>query len=177
MRLADGRQQTWKYPHHWCMNICLTVAQKFVSWRWSVCSREETTCFSSASATNSLPARCFVRGPKRWSHSARDRDSTERHIHKHIASALQKAANPAGRMGPSGPPPPQGRIKKHLAGKWLVTDADLKQAISSWLRILTLIFLRLVATVRKMLKCQWVLCGSLMCTTCHSCATYIRKSE
>ena len=61
------------------------------------------------------------------------------------------------------------------------TDADVKQAVTSWLPTLDTVILRpdtsYIATVGKMLKCQWLLRGSPMCSFCCPCATYTQKSE
>jgi len=61
------------------------------------------------------------------------------------------------------------------------TDADVKQAVTSWLPTLDTVILRpdtsYIATVGKMLKCQWLLRGSPMCSFCCPCATYTQKSD
>jgi hypothetical protein len=49
-------------------------------------------------------------------------------------------------------------LKKHLAGKQFVTEADVKQAVTFWLQAVENIFLCWItsssATAGQMLKCQ-----------------------
>jgi hypothetical protein len=66
-----------------------------------------------------------------------------------------------------------GSLKKHLAGKQFVTDANVKQAVISWpLTLWHRFHLRwgtsFSATLGQMLKCQWWPHGNPVCTICYT---------
>jgi hypothetical protein len=68
-----------------------------------------------------------------------------------------------------------GPLKKHLDDKWFATNADVKQAVTSWLQALDIDFFYsgdtvIGDTMGHMLKCDWGLHGGLMCTVCYECA-------
>lgn len=75
-----------------------------------------------------------------------------------------------------------GLLKKHLDGKRFVTDANMKQAVTSWLVTLdTVSFYHwdtiLGAIIGQMLECQWWLHWRPVYTICYPCVMYGSKSE
>jgi len=80
---------------------------------WSVCSQEVTACFVSVSVTSRLPGRYYLRGPK------------IRKLLGHPSFSLNVAPSDTD---------PFGSLTKNLAGKQFATDANVKQAVTSWLQ-------------------------------------------
>ena len=72
-----------------------------------------------------------------------------------------------------------GLLKKHLRIKRFPTDADAKQAVTSWPQTLhsDFFYAGIQALVQRWDKCQWRYRGGLMCSICHPCAIYTSKSE
>ena len=69
--------------------------------------------------------------------------------------------------------------KKHLTAMRFATDAELKQAVTSWLQTLCPNTLhvgvkRLGATVRKVLICQWWIGGKVWCVPSATNVTWVR---
>jgi hypothetical protein len=97
-----------------------------------------------------------------------------------LVTASQPVASPVGRMRPSDFHFFRHH-KKHLDGKQFAADADMKQAVISWLQRLDTFLLHqdtsLGAMVGQMLTCQYCSCWGLMCTICYLSATYTLTSE
>lgn len=55
-------------------------------------------------------------------------------------------------------------LKEELGGKQFATDADMKQAVTYTLPQFLHGDVSFGATMGQMLKCQWQLCGVMMCT-------------
>ena len=79
----------------------------------SVFSQEVTACFVSVSVTSRLPGRYYLTGPK---------------IQKLLAHPFCSHNVAPSDMDPF------GSLTKNLAGKRFVTDANVKQAVTSWLQ-------------------------------------------
>lgn len=71
--------------------------------------------------------------------------------------------------------------EKHMADKWFVGNANIKQAVIFWLHTLDTNFfiagIQAFAMVGQMFKWQWWPHRVLMCTICYPCATYMLKSK
>jgi len=63
-------QTTPPRSHSSHLSIFLTMTPRFVSWcrrkKSSVYIQDVTACFVAAPTANFLPAKCFLRDPKRW---------------------------------------------------------------------------------------------------------------
>lgn len=70
-------------------------------------------------------------------------------------------------------------LKKHLAEKRVVTDADVKRAVTKYLRIFHTGFCNAELKALVPQWDEWSVRGSMTCTNCHPCAiyTYTSKSE
>jgi hypothetical protein len=133
--VAHGAHHTPTYPAwtfkrlpHRATNVCTPVQHKFV---WSACNQHVTACFTSTSVKNWWPARCFLRGPQRrqslgvirltglvTGYGATPGSSRTTVPTKPIFLPLIFVSEP---------------LKKHLDKKQLAADADVKQAVTSWL--------------------------------------------
>ena len=95
----------------------------------SVCSREVTTCFTSASVTNRLPARYLWSGPNMYKSIRMTLG-----LYGRLSNNLQAAAGGVGR----------GVRDIHLCwsrkkqenDSWFAVDAEVKQAVTSWTQTL-----------------------------------------
>jgi len=77
-----------------------------------------------------------------------------------------------------------GHLKIHLAGKQFATDANVKEALTSYLQTHYTCFFfflcrdtTLSVAVEQVLKCQWRLQRSLMCAICFKIAIHTSKSD
>jgi len=147
---------TFKFTFH--------MTPRFVSrHRTDVCSQEATACFTSPSPANRLPAKCFLRSPKRWrSLGARSR-TLGSVVHSLSGAGPVKISD--GSLGPSdchlcGP------LKNHLAGKRFVTDDEEKRSATSQLLTLTPIYstseYKPWCHVGTLLECQGYVRGVLV---------------
>lgn len=177
--MVDIRSQSittdiWAHiPHD--TTFCIPAYNKSAA---DVSSQEATAYFTSPSATNRLPAKCFLRSPKRW----KSLDAISRSV-VHSLSDAGPVKISDGSLGPSDchfcEP-----LKKHMAGKRFAADDKEKRSATSSLLTLTPIYSKseYVEALVSRRDVTWMsvvhyVRGVLVWTICNSCAMHLSKWE